>query len=121
MMTAAEEAEWIQAWLGRADLAALKFICVALPEPVMDLTGNQPKADANGEPLYGIDVVVFTDGPALVFCVEFPGSPAPGLRQCMRVEVTGLVLSDWAVNDRQDVTFRASKVEAAQAEKGGAA
>ena len=51
----------------------------------------------------------------------FPGSPAPGLRQGVEVKVTGLVVSDWAMNDRHGLSFRATKVEAAQAQKAGAA
>jgi hypothetical protein len=56
-----------------------------------------------------------------VFSVKFPGSPAQGLRQGVEVKVTGLVVSDWAMNDRHGLSFRATKVEAAQAPKGGGA
>jgi hypothetical protein len=45
----------------------------------------------------------------------------PGLRQGLPVKVTGLVVSDWAMNDRHGLSFRATKVEAAQGQKAGAA
>ena len=103
------------------DTAALNFTCSLPPEPVMDFTSKQQKADANGEPLYSVELVAFTDEGAQVFTVKFPGSPAPGLRQGAPVKVTGLVVSDWAMNDRHGLSFRATKVEAAQAPKGGGA
>jgi hypothetical protein len=103
------------------DTAALNFTCSLPPEPVMDFTSKQQKADANGEPLYSVELVAFTDEGAQVFNVKFPGSPAPGLRQGLPVKVTGLVVSDWAMNDRHGLSFRATKVEAAQGQKAGAA
>jgi hypothetical protein len=102
------------------DTAALNFTCSLPPEPVMDFTSKQQKADANGEPLYSVELVAFTDEGAQVFNVKFPGSPAPGLRQGVPVKVTGLVVSDWAMNDRHGLSFRATKVEAAQGQKAGA-
>jgi hypothetical protein len=102
------------------DTAALKLTCSLPPEPVMDFTSKQQKADANGEPLYSVELVGLTDEGAQVFSVKFPGSPAQGLRQGVEVKVTGLVVSDWAMNDRHGLSFRATKVEAAQSPKGGA-
>jgi hypothetical protein len=103
------------------DTAALNCTCSLPPEPVMDFTSKQQKADANGEPLYSVELVAFTDEGAQVFNVKFPGSPAAGLRQGVPVKVTGLVVSDWAMNDRHGLSFRATKVEAAQGQKAGAA
>jgi hypothetical protein len=103
------------------DTAALKLTCSLPPEPVMDFTSKQQKADGNGEPLYSVELVGFTDEGAQVFNVKFPGTPAAGLRQGVEVKVTGLVVSDWAMNDRHGLSFRATKVEAAQAQKAGAA
>ena len=40
------------------------------------------------------------------------------MKQGTPVRVTALVVSDWAMNDRHGLSFRASKVEA---QKGGAA
>jgi hypothetical protein len=102
------------------DTAALNITCSLAPEPVMDFTSKQQKADANGEPLYSVELVAYTDEGAQVFTVKFPGSPAPGVTRGVPVKVTGLVVSDWAMNDRHGLSFRASKVEAAHGPKGGA-
>jgi len=103
------------------DTAALNITCSLAPEPVMDFTSKQQKADANGEPLYSVELVAFSDEGAQVFTVKFPGSPAPGLRQGLPVKVTGLVVSVWAMNDRHGLSFRAAKVEPAQGQKASAA
>ena len=93
------------------DNAALNFICSLPPEPVIDFTSRQQKADANGEPLNSVELVAFTDDGAQVFSVKFPGPLPAGMKQGMPVKVTGLVVSDWAMNDRHGLSFRASKVE----------
>jgi hypothetical protein len=103
------------------DTAALNFTCSLPPEPVMDFTSKQPKADANGEPLHSVELVAFTDEGAQVFSVKFPGSPATGLRQGVPVKVIGLVVSDYSIGDRHGLSFRATKVEVGQAQKAGAA
>ena len=100
------------------DTAALNFTCSLPPEPVIDFTSRQQKADANGEPLNSVELVAFTDDGAQVFSVKFPGPLPAGMKQGMPVKVTGLVISDWAMNDRHGLSFRASKVEA---QKAGAA
>ena len=100
------------------DTAALNFTCSLPPEPVIDFTSRQQKADANGEPLNSLELVAFTDDGAQVFSVRFPGPLPAGMKQGMPVEVTGLVVSDWAMNDRHGLSFRASKVEV---QKAGAA
>ena len=100
------------------DTAALNFTCSLPPEPVIDFTSRQQKADANGEPLNSVELVAFTDDGAQVFSVKFLGPLPAGMKQGMPVKVTGLVISDWAMNDRHGLSFRASKVEA---QKAGAA
>ena len=100
------------------DTAALNFTCSLPPEPVIDFTSRQQKADANGEPLNSVELVAFTGDGAQVFSVKFPGPLPAGMKQGMPVKVTGLVVSDWAMNDRHGLSFRASKVEM---QKAGAA
>ena len=100
------------------DTAALNFTCSLPPEPVIDFTSRQQKTDANREPLNSIELVAFTDEGAQVFSVKFPGPLPAGMKQGIPVRVTGLVVSDWAMNDRHGLSFRASKVEA---QKAGAA
>ena len=36
------------------DTSAIAFLCAMPPEPVVDFQNCQPKADDNGEPLYGL-------------------------------------------------------------------
>jgi hypothetical protein len=115
----AEDVEQIRATLAKADPASVRFVCLVKPEPVMDSTGTQPKADAKGEARYRMDVLVVSDGPALVFCVEFSGTPAPGLLPVRPVKLTGLNLSDWAVNECHDITFQVARVELAPVQTGG--
>ncbi len=100
------------------DTAALNFTCSLPPEPVIDFTSRQQKADANGEPLNSVELVAFTDDGAQVFSVKFPGPLPAGMKQGIPVKVMGLVVSDWAMNDRHGLSFRASKVEV---QKAGAA
>ncbi len=103
------------------DASGLTFIDVIPPEPVLDPQTNQQKADASGEPLYSIELVcIGAEGDEIV-SVTFPGIPPAGIRQGMLVKVTGLMVTDWAIGDRDGLAFRAVKVEplsAADAETG---
>jgi hypothetical protein len=105
----------------RRHAGAMQCVCLVPPEPVNDASTGQQTADANGEPLYSVELVGLTDEGACVFTVRVPGTPAVGLRPGMPVKVTGLVVSEWSVDEWDDVWFRAAKVEAAQEQKGGAA
>ena len=103
------------------DASGLTFIDVIPPEPVLDPQTNQQKADASGEPLYSIELVcIGAEGDEIV-SVTFPGIPPAGIRQGMPVKVTGLMVTDWAIGDRDGLAFQAAKVEplsAADAEAG---
>ena len=103
------------------DASGLTFIDVIPPEPVLDPQTNQQKADASGEPLYSIELVcIGAEGDEIV-SVTFPGIPPAGIRQGMPVKVTGLMVTDWAIGDRDGLAFRAARVEplsAADAETG---
>ena len=105
------------------DTAALNFTCSLPPEPVLDFTSRQQKADANGEPLNSVELVAFTDDGAQVFSVKFPGPAAPGVKHGVPVKVTRLVASPWERNGKAGISFTAAQVEAANgsAPKGGAA
>lgn len=93
------------------DTSNIDVTCSLKPEPVLDYTTKQPKADQNGEPLYQVELVAYTDEGAQVFNVKFPGTPAPGLRQGIPVKVTDLVVSDWSRDNKFGLAFRAAKVE----------
>jgi hypothetical protein len=97
--------------------------CSLPPTQVLDRQTKQPKADANGEPLYSCELVAYGEEGAEILPVKFPGTPPAGMKQGMPVKVTGLVASDWSIEDRHGLSFRAARIELlnAQAPKGGAA
>ena len=106
------------------DVNAYPVINCSLPAtPVLDHKTKQHKADANGEPLYSVELVAYGDEGAEVFAVKFPGSPPAGLRQGMPVKVSGLVASPWEIDGRHGMSFTAEKVELAShsGQKAGAA
>ena len=106
------------------DVNAYPVINCSLPAtPVVDHKTKQHKADANGEPLYSVELVAYGEDGAEVFSVKFPGTPPAGLRQGMAVKVTGLVVSPWEMDSRHGLSFTAEKIElASQAgQKAGAA
>lgn len=103
------------------DTAGLNLVASTGAEPVIDFSTRQQKADANGEPLNSVELVAFTDDGAQVFSVKFPGPPSLALKPGVPVKVAGLVVSDWSMNDRHGLSFRASKVEPVQGQKAGAA
>ena len=105
------------------DTSAVSFIDVMPPEPVLDRLTKQPKADANGEPMYSIELLCIGEKGGEVLQVKFPGTPSAGIRQGLPVKVTGLMVTDWSIGDRSGLTFRAAKVEpgAAPGQKAGAA
>ena len=103
------------------DSSGLTFIAVIPPEPVLDRKTKQQEADANGEPLYSIELVCIGANGDEILSVKFPGTPPAGIHQGMPVKVTGLMVADRAIGDRFSLTFRATKVEplsAADAETG---
>ena len=58
------------------DTSAVSFIDVMPPEPVLDRLTKQPKADANGEPLYSIELLCIGEKGGEVLQVKFPGTPS---------------------------------------------
>ncbi|MEA2587698.1 MAG: hypothetical protein QOH66_625, partial [Actinomycetota bacterium] len=75
------------------DTSAVSFIDVMPPEPVLDGHTKQQKADANGEPLYSVELVcIGTEGDEIL-SVTFPGPPPAGIRQGVPVRVTGLMVT----------------------------
>jgi hypothetical protein len=107
------------------DTSVLTFLCTLPPEPVMNRETKTQRADANGEPLNQVQLVAIggAEGGQMV-TVKFPGTPAPGFRQQVAVKVSGLVVSDWDIDGRHGLSFRAATVEplngSAPAPKGGA-
>jgi hypothetical protein len=93
------------------DTSAVSFIDVMPPEPVLDRQTKQQRADANGEPLYSIELLCIGELGGEVLPVKFPGTPPVGIRRGMPVTVTGPMVTDWAIGDRVGLTFRAAKAE----------
>ncbi|MBI4897608.1 MAG: hypothetical protein HY827_04485 [Actinobacteria bacterium] len=93
------------------DTTGMMFMCATGPEPVLDFETKAPKADENGEPLYGVQVVTISEAGAEVINVKTPGQPR--VKGGQAVSVHGLVATPWSMGDRAGVAFRASKIEAA--------
>jgi hypothetical protein len=91
------------------DTSAVSFIDVMPPEPVLDHQTKQQKADANGEPVYSIDLVCVGAEGDEILSVNFPGTPPAGIRQGMPVKVTGLMVTGWAIGDHAGLTFGAAR------------
>jgi hypothetical protein len=92
------------------DTAALTLLAATTPEPVVDFTTRQPKTDADGQPLYQLQLVVLGDDEAEVVSVKVPGQPK-GITAGAPVKVTGLVAMPWSMADRSGVSYRATRVE----------
>lgn len=92
------------------DTTGMTFLCATGPEPVLDFETKQPKADENGEPLYGVQVVTIGDSGAEVINVKIPGQPS--VKGGQAIDVHGLVATPWSMGDRSGVAFRATKIGA---------
>ena len=95
------------------DTSGIAFLCALAPEPVIDFQTKQPRADENGEPLYGIQLLAMGDGSADLLAVKVPGVPSSAIRQGAPLKVTGLVAQPWTMADRSGVSFKAARVEPA--------
>lgn len=80
-------------------------------EPVVDFETKKPKADANGEPIYSVDVVAFGEEGPQIWPVKVPGQPK-GIKEGETVKVTGLVAIPWSMETRHGISFRAEAVTA---------
>ena len=90
------------------DTHAGSFIAVSLPEPVIDFETKQPKADANGEPMFTVSLAWMRDGSGELIKVKTAGEPSvtPGVP----VRVTDLIAMPWAMNGKSGVSFRAAAI-----------
>lgn len=92
------------------DTTGVIFLCALAPEPVIDFETKRQKGDANGEPLYSVQLVLLADGGAEVITCKIVGTPATGLVSGAPVNVVGLVATTWSMGDRSGVSFKAGSV-----------
>ena len=92
------------------DTRGMQLICVKDPEPVVDFETRAPRADANGEPRWTLDVLVMAPGAGgEVITVKMAGRPE-GVGQGTPLEIEGLVAQPWSMGDRSGVSFRVAKL-----------
>jgi hypothetical protein len=101
------------------DTNGITFLCAMAPEPVMDFDTKRQKGDANGEPLYAVQLVLLADGGAEVISVKVPGSQPAGLTAGVPVTVAGLVATPWSMGDRSGVSFKATSISTISTGDGG--
>ncbi len=97
--------------------AAMVFIAMSRPEPVMDFTTRQPRTDQAGAPLYTVQVAAMFEDQGEILAVKVAGQPA-GIGQGVRVELAGLVAAPWEMGDRSGIAYRAASIRPAS-DKGG--
>ncbi len=97
--------------------AAMTFIAMSRPEPVVDFTTRQPKTDQAGQPVYTVQVAAMFEDQGEVLAVKVAGEPA-GVDQGVRVELAGLVATPWEMGDRSGVAYRAAAIRPAS-DRGG--
>jgi hypothetical protein len=102
------------------DVAAMTFIAMSRPEPVVDFTTRQPKTDQAGQPVFTVQVAAMFEEQGEILPVKVAGQPV-GIEQGMRVELAGLVATPWEMGDRSGVAYRAASIRPAsdRADKGG--
>jgi hypothetical protein len=99
---------------------AMVLVAMAPPEPVVDFTTGQPKADQAGRPLFTVQVAAMFEGQGEVLAVKVAGEPA-GIDAGLPVRVEGLVAQPWELDGRSGIAWRSSAIRPATAgaEKGG--
>jgi hypothetical protein len=100
------------------DTSAMTLVAMAAPEPVVDFATRQPKADANGQPLFTVQVAAMYADQGEVLAVRVAGQPA-GIGPGMAVEVVGLTAQPWELGDRSGIAYRAAAIRPTEAVKGG--
>jgi hypothetical protein len=96
----------------------MTLVAMAAPEPVVDFATRAPKADANGLPLYTVQVAAMFQDQGEVLAVKVAGEPA-GITAGMAVQLAGLVAQPWELGDRSGIAYRAASIRPADGAKGG--
>jgi hypothetical protein len=87
------------------------WVVSSVVKPVLDFDTKQPRLDANGAPMYSVELTALGGDGALVVVVRGSGS-APALSVGIPVRVRGLVATPWAMGDRTGLSYRAEAIEA---------
>jgi hypothetical protein len=100
------------------DTSAMTLVAMAPPEPVVDFATRQPKADANGLPLFTVQVAAMFQDQGEVLAVKVAGEPA-GITAGAPVQIGGLVAQPWELGDRSGISYRAASIRPVDGVKGG--
>ncbi len=100
------------------DTSAMTLVAMAAPEPVVDFATRQPKADANGLPLYTVQVAAMFQDQGEVLAVKVAGEPA-GITAGMAVQLAGLVAQPWELGERSGIAYRAASIRPVDGARGG--
>lgn len=99
------------------DTSAMTLVAMAPPEPVVDFATRQPKADANGLPLFTVQVAAMFQDQGEVLAVKVAGQPA-GISAGAPVQISALVAQPWELGERSGISYRASSIRPVEV-KGG--
>ena len=100
------------------DTSAMTLVAMAPPEPVVDFTTRAPKADANGLPLFTVQVAAMFQDQGEVLAVKVAGEPA-GISAGAPVQISGQVAQPWELGDRSGISYRAASIRPVDGAKGG--
>ena len=100
------------------DTSAMTLVAMAAPEPVVDFTTRQPKADPDGQPLYTVQVAAMFEDQGEVLAIRVTGEPA-GITPGMPVQIGRLVAKPWALGERSGMSYRAAAIRPVEPIKGG--
>lgn len=97
------------------DTTTTKFQASLPPKPVFEFgTKNQKLDPESGDPMFTLEVVVFSDSGAEVLPVKFAGQPPVGIKSGTELRLSGLVAWTWVMKDgSHGVSFKAARVEIA--------
>lgn len=93
----------------RVDTAGMTFLLVRDAVPVRDYETKRAKANADGVPLFQVQLVAMGDGEAEIVSVKVAGEPE-GLTAGGPVTVEGLTAQAWSVEGKSGVAFYAESI-----------
>lgn len=92
------------------DSKKLSFVALSEPQAVIDFATKAPRLDAEGHPLFSVDLASISADGAEVYSVKVTVQPR-GITPGAAVSVSGLVATTWSMGDRSGVSFRAEAIE----------